>query len=270
MTLVFFLVPFMKTNGIVFDIKKFAIHDGPGIRTTVFLKGCFLNCWWCHNPESQQIKPNKILNLTTKEYEIIGKEMGYLEIIKEIEKDIIFYEESGGGVTFSGGEPFAQFEFLYTLLKECKTREISTAVDTSGFIELEKIKLLNDYIDLYLFDIKLINDDLHKKYTGVSNKKILENLSFLLSSDKEIFIRIPIIPSITDSINNIKAIGGYLSSFKRPIHIDILPYNKMGIEKFHRLQKIYRLSHIPEFSVSKLSLIKKELEKYGLEVKIGG
>ncbi|MHA1989936.1 MAG: glycyl-radical enzyme activating protein [Candidatus Hodarchaeales archaeon] len=257
-------------SGIVFDIKKFAIHDGPGIRTTVFLKGCSLDCWWCHNPESQKIEPDQISTKNNNGFEIIGKEMGYKEIIQEIEKDIIFYDESGGGVTFSGGEPFMQFEFLQTLLRECKTLGISTAVDTTGYTTLKKIKQLAEYIDIFLYDIKLVKDDLHKKYTGVSNKIIIENLSYLLSSNKEVFIRTPIIPSITDSTENIKAIGEYLATFKREIHIDILPYNKMGIEKVHRLQKTYRLSHIPELTKSKLNSVKEELEKYGLDVKIGG
>ena len=150
----------------IFDIKRFAVHDGPGIRCTVFLKGCLAHCWWCHNPESQLLEPE----MTTKkqtldgrsfvEKEIVGKIMSVGEVMTEIKKDTIYYDESGGGVTLSGGEPLMQAEFLSALVKSCRKEKIHTALDTSGYASTEILRSLIDLIDLYLFDIKIINDEL--------------------------------------------------------------------------------------------------------------
>ena len=152
----------MNEKGIVFDIKKYALHDGPGIRTTVFLKGCLLNCWWCHNPESHKLEPeemnfsednNKNNSYLRRSSKVIGKSMTVNEVLKEVEKDVIFYDESGGGVTFSGGEALVQHEFLLELLKESKKRGIHTTLDTSGYGEQEIFEKISKYVDLFLYDI---------------------------------------------------------------------------------------------------------------------
>ncbi|MFX1514452.1 MAG: 4Fe-4S cluster-binding domain-containing protein, partial [Promethearchaeota archaeon] len=172
----------MKAKGIIFDVKKYAIHDGPGIRTTVFFKGCPLRCWWCHNPEGQKEGLETIIKtqidkntLSDNQEETIGREVSVVEVITEIEKDQLFYDESGGGVTFSGGEPLMQPAFLNALLDACKEKELTTTLDTCGYASWNILKKIKDKIDLFLYDIKIIDNKEHQKYTGVSNNQILSN-----------------------------------------------------------------------------------------------
>jgi pyruvate formate lyase activating enzyme len=291
--------------GIVFDIKRYAIHDGPGIRTTVFLKGCPLNCLWCHNPEGissepefmwrkercidcrecQKSCPREAISFSDRllldsqkcdlcgacwtacpshALELIGKKMTVPHVMKEIEKDIIFYDESGGGVTFSGGEPLLQPDFLYNLLKACNKRGIHTAVDTSGYTSPDILLKISRYTDLFLYDVKVIDDEIHKKYTGVSNTLILENLK-MLSNNKRVIVRFPVIPGVNDDKRSTQEIGTFLSSL--PIEeVAILPYHKAGIEKGKRLTTP-RNSFIRDVPSTKtLDRIGKELKYYGLKV----
>ncbi|MFO7890106.1 MAG: glycyl-radical enzyme activating protein, partial [bacterium] len=201
-----------KFTGTIFDIKKYSIHDGPGIRTTVFFKGCPLRCWWCQNPESQNTKPDiipagiskrKFHIQYKKDKELIGMEMTAEEVMAEIRKDIIFYDESGGGVTFSGGEPLFQPDFLHQLLFKCKKEDIHTAVDTCGYASREVVERIIPLTDLFLFDLKLMDDQEHKKYTGVDFQPIKDNLIFLSNQNSVISIRIPVIPGITDTKVNL-------------------------------------------------------------------
>ena len=267
----------MTNSGIIFDIKKFAIHDGPGIRTTVFFKGCSMNCWWCHNPESQNEEPefiqkveNKKHTNSSKSQEIIGKLLTTEEVIEEIEKDIIFYEESNGGVTFSGGEALNQPEFLNSLLNKCKEKKIHTALDTSGYVEKEILEKTVDLVDLFLYDLKLIDDDKHTHYTGVSNKVILDNLRFLDEKGKQIVIRIPIIPGITDTEDNLSKIAEFIKSLKDINDVNLLPYNKMGEEKYRRLRRAYKTEEIKPPSEKEMLDIKSYFENFSFNVEIGG
>jgi len=299
------------TTGIIFNIQRYSIHDGPGIRTTIFLKGCPLNCWWCQNPESQlsgqemvfwedrcigcgacsTICPSNVIQMknripvTEKEKcllcgkciekcpalarEIIGKKLTVEEVAKEVEKDLVFYEESGGGVTFSGGEPLRQPEFLEGLLNDCREKKIHTAVDTSGFISWGILNKICPKVDLFLYDLKLMDDEKHKKYTGVSNELILENLKKLSSVHHNIFIRFPIIPGINDDSQNIKKMGEFLSSLKIA-QINLLPYHYIGIDKYRRLGRTYKLVTTPPPSEEKLSEISGILRKFNLNVKLRG
>ena len=303
--------PFLVTTGIIFNIQRYSIHDGPGIRTTVFLKGCPLNCWWCQNPESQTDKQEMIfwedrcigcalcsINCPSgaismkdgkpvtnrnecimcgkcsricpaRAREIMGSKVSADDVIKEIEKDLIFYEESGGGATFSGGEPLSQSEFLGALLDGCKEKKIHTAVDTSGYIPWKILERLNSKIDLFLYDLKIMDDKRHKKYTGVSNNLILENLKKLCLVHHNIFIRFPIIPGINDDDQNIREMGEFLSSLKIA-QINLLPYHFMGIDKYKRLERIYKLADIHSPSKEKLSDISTILRNFNLKVKLGG
>src|SRR6056297_2087907 len=157
----------------IFDIKHFAVHDGPGIRQTIFFKGCPLNCWWCHNPESQNKTPenytqtNKLDGKTFRKEATLGYQISVEELIKIIVGDQIFFEESGGGVTFSGGEPLMQSDILLEILKRCKENNIHTCIDTTGFASGETLQVIAEKNDLFLYDLKLIDDELHQKYTGV-------------------------------------------------------------------------------------------------------
>ena len=174
-----------ELKGKIFDIKRFAIHDGPGIRTTVFMHGCPLNCWWCHNPESiRKISRNNSDSESNDKFDSacgsvqdpLLTEWTVEKLFGEIQKDKIFFEESGGGVTLSGGEPMLQYEFLQSFLEECRNQDIHTVVDTSGYVPYQYFASINDYVDLYLYDLKIIDEEEHKKFTGVSNKLIIDNL----------------------------------------------------------------------------------------------
>jgi len=162
-------------EGIIFDIKRFAVHDGPGIRTTFFLKGCPLNCWWCHNPESI----SKGIFFDKKQNVAIGKKYSVQDILIEAEKDRIFFDESDGGITLSGGEPLLQYEFTLEIVKELHQAGFHVSLDTTGYTSEKRISEIAEYVDLFLFDLKHLNDSLHKKFTGVSNIQILNNLRLL-------------------------------------------------------------------------------------------
>ena len=265
-----------EAKGIIFDIKRFAVHDGPGIRTTVFFKGCPLKCWWCANPEGQNPDPEEIFSPLNQNYEgtctkeIVGREVTAEGIMNEVSKDRIFYEESEGGITFSGGEPLMQPDFLSSILSLCKEEGFHTAMDTSGYAPKDIFDEIIDNVDLFLYDLKLLNDEEHVKYTGVSHNLILENLRYLCEKNKKIVIRIPIIPSITDSSENINKIGDYVSKLKYIPRVDILPFNKMGEAKYKRLEKPYLLNNITPPSEERMNEIKKLLETFDLNVKIGG
>ncbi|HAJ33726.1 MAG TPA: glycyl-radical enzyme activating protein [Candidatus Atribacteria bacterium] len=299
------------TTGTVFNIQRYSIHDGPGIRTTVFLKGCPLNCWWCQNPESQLSEQEMIfwedrcigcgacslncplgaiqmenkkpvtdkskcnlcgecsLICPTQAWEMIGEKITVEEVIKEIEKDLVFYEESGGGVTFSGGEPLGQSEFLEGLLNGCREKKIHTAVDTSGYISWEILNKISPKIDLFLYDLKIMDSKKHQKYTGVSNEIILENLKKLSSVHHNIFVRFPVIPGVNDDYQNIKEMGEFLSSLKIA-QVNLLPYHYIGIGKYRRLGRAYKLVTTQPPSEEKLSEVSAILKKFNLNVKLRG
>lgn len=301
-----------ETKGLLFDIKKYAIHDGPGIRTTVFFKGCPLECQWCHNPESWKTYPEhgfrknrciacnqcvencpeqaiSIINnkpvtdmnkcklcgrcvdtCITCAREIIGREMSVDEVMAEVEQDVIFYDESGGGVTFSGGEPLMQPEFLLALLNKCQNKWIHTAVDTSCYAEKKVIEAVGKKTSLFLCDIKHMDSEIHERFTGVGNNLILDNIRFLSEVGKEIIIRIPVIPGFNDDNVNIEATGKFAASLSGISRIDILPFNRGGKEKSARLmaQSEYLHTEIPD--EEQMNSIAKNLSKYRFEVKIGG
>lgn len=269
----------MTTQGIVFDVKKYSIHDGPGIRTTVFLKGCPLKCWWCHNPESQNLEPD-IVEKTGRRREFnthysdnreaIGKQVTVNEIIREIEKDTIFYDESGGGVTFSGGEPLMQAEFLFALLSECKERELHTVIDTSGYAPFDTLDRMIPDTDLFLYDIKLMDNDTHKKYTGVDGGVVLENLKRLVEKKAYVEIRVPVIPDITDTDENLDAMMDFLLSLNEIRNIGLLPYNRFGHEKYKRLNKKNKMMGIPTPSKQRMEEVKIKFNKRGFHARIGG
>lgn len=268
-----------STHGIIFNIQRFAIHDGPGIRTTVFFKGCPLRCWWCHNPESHKILPEKIdgCNLRrgfdqsfTMNKDEIGKEIFVDELMNEIVKDRIFYEESDGGVTFSGGEPLMQAEFLTELLKACKEKGIHTTVDTSGYASTEIINKVTDHADLFLYDLKLMNDEDHQKYTGVSNQIILRNLIELDQLGKKIIIRIPIVPELTNSNENLFAIRGFISYLNNIIEVNLLPYHRAGEGKYIKYGKENKMSDTLSPERKNLENIRQFFSELKCKVKIGG
>jgi len=259
--------------GTIFDIKRYAIHDGPGIRTTVFFKGCPLNCQWCHNPESRSHDPEEFEIIRTggeSRKETIGRIVSVDEVMDEIERDRVFYEESGGGATFSGGEPLEQIEFLRAVLHACKDRGISAAVDTSGHCPPEYFEKIDGLVDYYLYDLKLMDDARHREFVGVSNDLILANLRWLAENDATIHIRIPLIPGITDTDENLGAILSHLDTYEAIHEISLLPYNLLGEDKCARFTLPQPLGHLGVQGDSEIEAIRKKFTDRGYDVHIGG
>jgi len=296
----------------IFNIMKYSIHDGPGIRTTIFFKGCPLCCPWCHNPEGQRfdqelmyrqdrcigcgqcikVCPSKAIVSIEGQLvylrekclacgecsrichagvrELVAKEMSLQEVMAEIEKDLIFYDESGGGVTFSGGEALGQPDFLLEILKECRRKEIHTAVETAGFVRLDSLQMISPYVDLFLYDLKLMDSRKHQDVTGVPNELIKANLRWLAENHPKVIVRVAIIPGINDDEDNLRQMGAFVSSLKCVAEIHCLPYHKAGVDKYLRLGLEYSLSDIQSPVDESMVQIAKRLERFGLKVKIGG
>ena len=263
-------------KGLIFDIKHFSINDGPGIRTTVFFKGCPLRCWWCHNPESQSkheevvIKERSLDGRSYRMEEVSGRWVDAEEVMREIEKDSIYYDQSGGGITFSGGEPLMQPEFLLELLLLAKDRGYHTALDTCGHVSDTVLSKVMDQVDLFLYDLKLIDPGAHLKYTGVPNDLVLKNLMYLSEKGKKISIRVPVIPGITDTHQNITAMRDLLLELNGLEQIDLLPYHRIARNKYQRLKMKYRLEELEEPSQEKLRELMEVFEGIGMKVTIGG
>ncbi|MGB4027921.1 MAG: glycyl-radical enzyme activating protein [Acetomicrobium sp.] len=296
--------------GLIFDVQRYSIHDGPGIRTTVFFKGCPLRCWWCHNPEGidsgkelmyfeykcmrcrdcVKVCPTGAIEFKGKPrifrplctacgncsdacpagaLKLVGKEYTVEELMKEIEKDVLYFDNSGGGVTFSGGEPLFQADFLLEVLKECKNRYIHKALDTAGFASREVLASAMGYVDLFLYDLKLIDEKQHIKYTGVSNTLIKENLRFLVDSGRaqDVILRFPVIPGITDTSDNVDDMAEFISNLRGLREINLLPFHDVS-EKYHRLDREYLMTVRKSPPQEKLLEIKEKFESIGLRVKI--
>jgi len=299
-------------TGNIFNIQRYSINDGPGIRTTVFFKGCPLSCKWCHNPESISPSEEIILRedrcilcgdcfVTCEQNAILRNNNGFVtdrdkcircgrcidvcysearalagrtmtvdEVMIEIMKDVIFYRKSGGGVTFSGGEPFLQHEFLLLLLTACRQNNIHTAVDTSGYTSPPILEQVSRSVDLFLYDVKMLDDATHKNFAGVSNKLILENLQKLTDWHKNIVLRIPIIPGINDDLEQMRQMGKFILSLKQIHEIHLLPYHQTGIEKYRRLGLGYSLENMIQPAQESLINIVDELKLFVPNVLIGG
>lgn len=257
-------------TGIVFDIKRFALHDGPGIRTTVFLKGCPLDCWWCHNPEGRALDPEFMDRGATQQTPaVVGSKMTLAEVMAEIEKDTLFYDESGGGVTFSGGEPLSQADFLIALLTRCRRLGLHTALDTSGHAPPEILSRVAPLVDLFLYDLKLMDDRDHRTYTGVSNAGILENLRVLVDTGRSVSIRFPLIPGINDGPDNLARMAAFLSDLNLK-DIALLPYHRIHRQKYHRLGRPERMADMAAPTAEAIDLLSAYFATRGFSVRVGG
>ncbi len=299
-------------TGLIFNIQRFSVNDGPGIRTTVFFKGCPLHCRWCHNPES--ISPHKELILredrcvrcgdcmklcrngaisedhgayvTSRERcqqcgdcveecyaearEIVGYELTVDALMEEIGKDLVFFDQSGGGVTFSGGEPLLQHEFLTAALEACQQKKYHTAIDTTGFTSPAILERVSAYVDLFLFDLKTLDDARHKEYTGVSNHLILENLGRLSRWKKNVIVRVPVIPGVNDQAEDIHKLGDFVASLGNIREIQLLPYHETGVDKYHRLGTRYTMPQTTSPTTEHINEIVTQLRGHVSLVSLGG
>jgi pyruvate formate lyase activating enzyme len=304
-----------ELTGLVSDFQRFSIHDGPGIRTIVFLKGCPLHCVWCSNPETVFARPEMMLiphncigcGRCIKEcpvdcihmadgrvddverdrcllpacgrcqqacyanaINISGRYLTVAEVLDVVERDREFYERTGGGVTFSGGEPFAQPHFLRELACAAKARKFHTAVETCGFVTWESIGPVLDCMDLVLHDIKHMNPESHVQGTGVPNGLILENLKRIDSAGKPVRARLPLVPGYNDSVDNIRATAAFLAGMANLQALDILPYHRMGEPKWGQLDRSYALHGVAPHTKEQLDILVDIVREYGVEVTIGG
>jgi pyruvate formate lyase activating enzyme len=300
------------TSGIIFDIKKYAIHDGPGIRTTVFFKGCPLACRWCHNPEGLNTSPQHIhrperclgcgecvklcprhalapsdngsfLNdekcilcrtcvshCPSEAHEIIGMDMSVDAVVAELQKDVVFYDASKGGVTFSGGEPLMQPEFLLELLDACGRLDLHRTVDTTGYAEARILAEAADSTDLFLYDLKQMDPEKHRQFTGVSNQRILGNLRMLVGRGARVNVRLPVIPGFNMDEDNIERTAEFLASLAGVNTVSLLPFHSAAAGKYARLGVHCYASEIRGPSDQELLSIAERLEGFGLKVNIGG
>jgi len=258
---------YLDTSGRIFDIQRFSVHDGPGVRTIVFLKGCVLRCKWCCNPESQSYE---IQNMESAgKVKIVGRDVTAREVLEIIEKDRIYYRRSGGGMTLSGGESLVQPEFALALLKGAKEMGINTAIETTSCAEYEVIERLLPYIDTYLMDIKHIDSDKHREFTGKDNSLILANAKRLAKDAKRLIVRVPVIPTFNDTPGEIHSIASYAKEIGVD-EIHLLPYHRLGTDKYRGLGREYLMGHIDLIPKEKIETLENVARSVGLICKIGG
>lgn len=297
-----------EASGVIFHIMRFSVHDGPGIRTAVFFKGCPLSCWWCHNPESQNSAPEILYSaercrlcgdcaaacphgaikrmgerMTVNDHcrlcatcvdacgaearSLAGRTMTVTEIVAEIERDLVFFDESGGGVTFTGGEPFGQPALLEALLRACRGRRIHTTIETCGAAARESVLRIGGLADLILYDLKMLDPGRHRQYTGAPNRNILENLEALVAAGRPVTVRIPVVPGVNDAAADVRAACDYLAPLGLT-RVDLLPYHRAGAEKYRRLGREYRMEQTAPPADVTMAAIAAQMEAAGIPVKI--
>lgn len=257
-----------KVKGRIFDIQRYSIHDGPGIRTIVFLKGCVLRCRWCCNPESQEYQiQNMTIGGKTK---VVGEDVTVDYVMSEIRKDMAYYHRSGGGVTLSGGESLCQPEFARAILAMCKEYGLHTAIESTACAPFENIEKILPYLDLYLMDIKHMDAEKHKAFTGKSNELILENAVKLAKAAKELIIRVPVIPTFNNTPEEIRAIARFASTLPNVRELHLLPYHRLGQDKYEGLGREYTLKHIEPMTDAYMENLLRVAEQSGLRCQIGG
>ena len=296
-------------TGLVLDIQRYSLHDGPGIRTTVFLKGCPLRCVWCHNPESMSARPELRVFASrcirceacrdacplgvarpgeppdpaiclacgscaavcpTRAREVIGRETTVEALLDVLKADRPFYDESGGGVTFSGGEPLRQWRFLVRCLDAARARGYHVAVDTSGYASERTILRVAEAADLFLYDLKAMDPARHQQLTGVGLAPILRNLRALGERGANVWIRLPLVPGHNDDTANLEAVGRFVAGLRRTRRVHVLPYHRLATAKYERLGLVNPMVEIPSPAAADIDRAVAVLASYGLDVHVGG
>ena len=261
---------YLKTRGRIFDIQRYSIHDGNGIRTIVFLKGCVLRCRWCCNPESQNYDIETMM--VQGEPKVIGEDITVGEVMKIVEKDRPYYRRTGGGLTLSGGESLCQPEFARDLLRAAQDAGITTALESMGCADYSVIESILPYLDQYLLDIKHMNPAKHKEFTGRSNELMLENAKKIAAShETELSIRVPVIPGFNDTEEEIRAIAAYAKEIGNVKRMHLLPYHRLGQDKYTGLNRPYLMGDVEPPTNEKMEwLLETAKNTSGLECQIGG
>ena len=259
-------------RGNIFDIKRYAIHDGPGIRTTGFLKGCRLHCRWCHNPESQAVgtvSMKQVRKLGDREFEEIRK-VGYGisvdELVEEIAKDAVFFEESGGGVTFSGGEPLLQPVFLLECLKACKARRIHTCIDTAGVASGAYLEEICRYTDLFLYDVKTADPQKFEAYISKGFREACEHLRKIAGQGAGVIVRIPVIPGFNDDKKSVQETIRFLQTMPVLKEVNLLPFHRTGADKYKRLGMDWEMGDLPGLKEEDLKDIREMFREQGFRI----
>ncbi|MFC1994245.1 glycyl-radical enzyme activating protein [Chloroflexota bacterium] len=294
-------------NGIIFNIQRFSVEDGPGIRTSVFLKGCPLMCPWCSNPESQNTFPEVVhrdslcnqcglcvkacglnaISLDDKTVSInrticnncaecvkvclpealtvYGTNVSVDDVFDEIRKDMIYYRNSGGGITASGGEPLVQSDFVAALFQRCQAAGLHTTLDTCGYANQNALNKVLQYTDLVLFDLKIVDQETHSRVLKASQEPVLRNLNLLADRGRNMLIRVPLIPTFIDTKENLKAIANLISKLDRGIKVEVLPYHRYGTGKYHMLDRTYELDNLTSQTEEQMNDIKKLFRSFGID-----
>lgn len=259
-----------ETKGRIFDIQRYSVHDGPGIRTIVFLKGCILRCRWCCNPESQHFNIETMM--VDGKPTVTGRDVTVGEVMDIVEKDRPYYKRSGGGLTLSGGESLCQPDFARALLRESKEIGINTALESTACAKYEIIESILPYLDTYLMDIKHVNTEKHKRFTGQSNELIMENAKKIAKSKMtDLVIRVPVIPTFNATPEEIKAIASFAATLPGVRKLHLLPYHRLGQDKYDRLGREYTMRDIVPMESDYVEMLLETAKKVsGLECQIGG
>jgi pyruvate formate lyase activating enzyme len=253
--------PQAARTGRIFDIKRFSAHDGPGIRSTVFLTGCPLRCAWCHNPEAFSSVEDKGGKARVRDVTVPA-------LVRELERDVPYYDTSGGGVTISGGEPLSQSRFVLDLLRACRQRELHTALDTCGLVEPALLTEAASLTNLVLYDLKAMDSAVHREWTGSNNPRILDNLHLLNRLGVEVWIRLPLIPGVNDDARNLEAMIAFLAAtrFRR---VSILPYHRIADAKYQRLGLPNRMAGVEPPAAGRIEEIRARFAAAGFDPRVG-
>lgn len=259
-------------EGLIFDIKRYAVNDGPGIRTTVFFKGCSLCCRWCHNPESQSNQKEemtvrrKLGDNTFDDIQPVGYTIASETLVDQLARDEVFFDESGGGVTFSGGEPLLQAAFLTECLKGCKQRDISTCVDTAGAVSTPLLDEIISLTDIFLFDVKTANPSRFAEYVGNGFNIVADNLSRVAQQARRVIIRIPVIPGVNDDDQSIDEIISLLEHYPRLKEVSLLPFHRTGADKYRRLGRSWNMGDTKNLMEEDLQPLKERFSEAGYQL----